>query len=190
MPLLGDALRSARSIRADVRASEATAKAVDRTVRQAYADYLPYLNLVAFPFYQTPGVPTIPETGWQAELLLTLPLYDGGLRYGQEHERAALADEAHLKVEGTVRQAGSDVRSSFEEVELADVALRQAEQSSQFATKALMLANAAYRGGATTNLEVIDAERQARDAETLAAVAEDAARQARLDLLAASGSFP
>jgi outer membrane protein TolC len=39
-------------------------------------------------------------------------------------------------------------------------------------------------------LEVIDAERQARDAETLAAVAEDAARQARLDMLAASGRFP
>ena len=38
--------------------------------------------------------------------------------------------------------------------------------------------------------EVIDAERQARDAETQAAIAEDTARQARLDLLAASGRFP
>ena len=41
-----------------------------------------------------------------------------------------------------------------------------------------------------TFLEVIDSERAARDAETQAAVAEDAARQARLDLLAASGRFP
>ena len=39
-------------------------------------------------------------------------------------------------------------------------------------------------------LEVIDAERRSRDAETAAVVAEDAARQARLDLLAASGRFP
>jgi outer membrane protein TolC len=63
-------------------------------------------------------------------------------------------------------------------------------QSAAFAAKALSLANAAYRGGATTNLEVIDAERRARDAEAQAATAEDSARQARLDLLAAAGRFP
>ena len=44
--------------------------------------------------------------------------------------------------------------------------------------------------GANTNIEVIDAERTALDANTNAAVAEDAARQARFDLLAASGRFP
>lgn len=48
----------------------------------------------------------------------------------------------------------------------------------------------AYRAGATTNLEVIDAERRACDAQVQAVLAEDAARQARLDLLVASGRFP
>jgi outer membrane protein TolC len=122
--------------------------------------------------------------------VLTLPLYDGGLRYGQEHERKALADEARLNVEATLRQAKSDVRAAYEEVQRADVALTQAQESAAFATTALGLANVAYHGGATTNLEVIDAERQSRDADTQAAIAEDAARQARLDLLAASGRFP
>ena len=56
--------------------------------------------------------------------------------------------------------------------------------------QAFDLANLAYRNGATTNLEVVDAERRARDADTVAVVAEDASRQARLDLLAASGRFP
>jgi outer membrane protein TolC len=190
LPRLGDALDEAQTLRADVRAREATAHAADRTVREAYADYVPYLNLVAFPFYQNPAIATIPETGWQAELVLTIPLYDGGLRYGQEHERKALADETHLNVQATLRQARSDVRTAFEEVERADIALDQAQQSAAFATKALGLANLAYRAGATTNLEVVDAERQSRDADTRAAVAEDAARQARLDLIAASGRFP
>jgi outer membrane protein TolC len=173
-----------------VRAREGAARAAERTVRQAYADYLPYLSFVASPFYQNPGVPTVPPTGWQAQLGLTLPIYDGGLRYGQEHERAAVADETHLDVEATLRQARSDVRAAFEEMRDADVALDQAHQSALFAAKVLRLANAAYRGGATTNLEVVDAERQARDAETQAAIAEDAAREARLDLLAAAGHFP
>lgn len=190
MPLLGDGLNEVQSLRTDVRVRERAAMAADRTVDQAYADYLPYLTLVASPFYQNPAIPTVPQTGWQAALVLALPLYDGGLRYGQEHERAALADEAHLQVEATLRQARSDVRAAFEEMQRADMAVGQAHQSAQFATTAFGLADLAYRGGATTNLEVIDAARQARDAETQAAVAEDAAREARLDLLAATGRFP
>ena len=54
----------------------------------------------------------------------------------------------------------------------------------------LMIATMAYKAGATTNLEVIDAARSARDADTAAAQAEDLSRQARLDLLVASGRFP
>jgi outer membrane protein len=119
-----------------------------------------------------------------------VPFYDGGLRYGQQNERKAFANEARLTAEATLRQARSDVRVAFEEIQRADIALDQAEQSAAFAKRALDLANIAYRAGATTNLEVIDAERQARDADDQSALAEDAARQARLDLLAASGRFP
>ena len=46
------------------------------------------------------------------------------------------------------------------------------------------------RPGATTNIELIDAQRGARDAETAVAQAEDRVRQARLDLLVALGRFP
>jgi outer membrane protein TolC len=44
--------------------------------------------------------------------------------------------------------------------------------------------------GATTNIEVIDAQRSAQDAETAATQAEDAVRRARLELLVALGRFP
>jgi outer membrane protein TolC len=54
----------------------------------------------------------------------------------------------------------------------------------------LSIVNVAFEAGATTNLEVIDAQRQARDAESSAAVAEDVVRRARLDLLTALGRFP
>ena len=190
MPSFNDAMNEADKVRADVVARRHAAKAAERTVHDAWADYLPYLNLIALPFYQTPPTPTIPQTGWQAELVLTVPFYDGGLRYGQEHERDANAGEARLNAEATLRQAKSEVRVAFEEMQRDDIALDQANQSAGFARRALDLANTAYRAGATTNLEVIDAERQARAAETPAAIAEDASREARLDLLAASGRFP
>jgi outer membrane protein TolC len=75
-------------------------------------------------------------------------------------------------------------------VEQADASLAAAERASDLAAQALQMANIAYEAGASTNLEVIDAKRRARDAATTVVVAEDAARQARLDLLSASGRFP
>jgi outer membrane protein TolC len=190
MPAFNDAMVDAEKTRPDVQARNRATRAAERTVHDAWADYLPYLNFIAFPFYQQPPTITTPQTGWQAEFLLTVPFYDGGLRYGQQHQRSAEAEEARLTAEATLRQARSDVRVAFEEIQRADIALDQATQSAAFAKRALELANIAYRAGATTNLEVIDAERQARDADSQSALAEDAARQARLDLLAASGHFP
>ena len=54
----------------------------------------------------------------------------------------------------------------------------------------VFVADTAYRAGATSNLEVIDAQRRARDARASANSADDAAREARLNLLIASGRFP
>ena len=159
-------------------------------MRDSYADYLPILSGVVQPFYQNPSSLTLPTTGWQAQLLLSLPLYDGGNRYGLKHERDALHDQAKTRLDAALRQARSEVRIAFEAVQQADGALGQSREAMKLAQEALELAQLAYRAGATSNIEVVDAERRARDAETDAAVAEDGARQARLDLLAAAGRFP
>ena len=189
-PTLAAALAEAESKRSDVVAQRSRLEVQRKFVRDAYVDYLPNLSAVFQPFYQNPATLTLPTTGWQAQAILSLPLYDGGNRYGLEHERDALYDEAKTRLDATLRQARSDVRLAFEAVRRADEAYAQAKEASRLANEALELAQLAYKAGATSNLEVIDAERRAHDADTAAAVAEDAARQARLDLLAASGRFP
>lgn len=189
-PTLAAALGEAESKRSDVIVSRERAEAARRAVRDSYADYLPILSGVVQPFYQNPSSLTLPTTGWQAQLLLSLPLYDGGNRYGLKHERDALHDQAKTRLDAALRQARSEVRIAFEAVQQADGALGQSREAMKLAQEALELAQLAYRAGATSNIEVVDAERRARDAETDAAVAEDGARQARLDLLAAAGRFP
>ena len=52
------------------------------------------------------------------------------------------------------------------------------------------LRHAVRHAGASNDLDVVDAQRRARDADNAAAIAEDAARQARIDLLAGAGRFP
>jgi outer membrane protein TolC len=176
--------------RPDVVAADTRLNAAAHVVRDDWTDYSPYLTGIAEGIYQNPATLTQPLSGWQVMLVLNIPLYDGGLRYGQAKERAALRDEARVQLDATLRQARSDVRTAFEELRRADAALGASQRGAQLAHQALDLAQLASRAGAYTDIEVIDAERTARDADTAVAVAEDAARQARLDLLAATGKFP
>lgn len=189
-PPIDVALSEVSTRRSDVLLSHGRWKAAEQVRKDSYTDYLPFLVGTFQPFYQNPATFSQPETGWQAQLTLTVPIYDGGLRYGLSDERAALSAEARAEYDALLRQARSDVRVGFEEVKRAVASYEAATRAARLAADALELANVAYRAGATTNLEVIDAERRARDAETAAVVAEDTARQARLDLLAAAGRFP
>jgi outer membrane protein TolC len=189
-PGLNDGLADATH-RTDVLALDARLKAATKTVQDDWTDYAPYLVGVAEPFYQNPAIiPSTPMNGYALELLLTVPLYDGGLRYGQHRERDALRDEARVAYEAGLRQARSDVRNAFEAMRRADAALRSSRDAARLASQALDLANIAYRAGAVTDIEVIDAERQSRDAATQAELAADTSRQARLTMLTATGHFP
>jgi len=178
------------SHRSDVVAANAKVRAGEHAVRDDWTDYSPFVTATVEPFLNSPPTTTLPATGWQAQLLLTVPLYDGGLRYGLAKERGALRAEALAARDSSSRQAQSDVRTAFEEVRRADSALESARKAADLAAKGRDLALTAYRAGSSTNIEVIDAERTARDAETAVAIAEDGARQARLDLLAATGRLP
>jgi outer membrane protein TolC len=189
-PEAATAIDDARRTRADVKVLEARWRAANRSHNDVWTLYAPYLTGNATGFVQDLGSVIQPRDGWQAQLLLTLPFYDGGFRTGVETERGATLAQAKVQLEATLRDLTVEVRSAFEVVLRSDEGLTAARESSRLARKAAELADLAYRAGATTNLEVIDAERRARDAETIAALAEDNARQARLDLLLATGRFP
>ena len=165
--------------------------ATQRLVKDEWVYYAPFLTAVGQPFVQPVGATgSQPKSGWQAQLILTLPLYDGGLRGSIARERDALVTETRADLEEALRQAQSEVRTAFEAMVRADRGLGAARDAARLAERALELANVAYKAGATTNLEVIDAAHAALGAETAAAQAEDAARQARLDVLVSSGRFP
>ena len=176
--------------RQDVQAAKARAVLAEKVRKDSWVDFMPSVSGQFQPFFQHPSSLTMPDTGWQAFLVLSLPLVEGGLRRGQLHERDALLAEARAQYDGLLRQTRSDIRIAVEEIRRADEAMRSAQAAGTLAHQALDLANIAYHAGATTNIEVVDAERRARDADSAAVIAEDAVRQARLDLLVAAGQFP
>ena len=190
LPAAPEALREAEGRRADIQAQRKRLEAAQHVVRDSYADFLPLLTAVVQPFVSSYASLVAPTSGWQAQLVLTVPLFDGGFRYGALEQRRAERDQARELLEAALRQARSDVRTAFDELTRADQALREARNASRLAAEALDITTLAYHAGATNDLDVVDAERRARDAANAAAIAEDAARQARIDLLAAAGRFP
>jgi outer membrane protein TolC len=189
-PAVEQGLREARERRSDVIADRAALAAQKSLIDDNWAEYAPLLLAQAQPFYHTPPTVALPRTGWQVQLLLSLPFYDGGARYGTIAQREAVLTARQAQLETTLRQASSEVRVGFDAARHADAALLPAKQAAGFAAQALQFASLAYEAGASTNIEVVDAERRARDADSAVVAAEDAARQARVQLLAATGHFP
>lgn len=190
LPGQAEAMAAAETSRADVKAAGARAYAAERVYRDSWTDWLPTLVGTLQPFLQDPPTLTLPRQGWQAQLILSFPIFEGGLRPAQATERKALAAEAQEQLEGLTRQARSDVRTAFETLARSRSALDSAQRGSTSARAAVGLANKAYQVGAVDNLAVTDAEQRARAADLSAVIAEDAVRQAVLDLLAAAGRFP
>jgi outer membrane protein TolC len=176
--------------RGDVLASRYRALVAKKLLKATWAEFAPQVNGTFTPFYSNPPSPTLPTTGWNMQILVTVPLIQGGMRVGLFHEREAALAQSRVQLEAVVRQAKADVRVAMSAVERADAALLAAGRAAELAHAALKMANIAYEAGATTNIEVIDAERRARDAETNAVIAEDVARRARIDLLSATGHLP
>lgn len=188
-PTLDEAIAEAPT-RADVLLYRQQQNAADRSLNLSWTEYLPTLTITGQPFYQNPSSLTTPETGWQAQALFTWYLYDGGARYGRTHQREAQLSQARIQYDAQLRQANSEVRASLDTMERARAAVERSRNGAQLANDAMHLAEVAYRAGSSTNLELIDAQRVARDAETQANLAENNERQATLDYLAAAGRFP
>ena len=91
---------------------------------------------------------------------------------------------------GATTRAGAEVRAAREAVASGERTLATARAVTEEARQILSITNVSFRAGASTNIEVIDAERVSRDADMAVAVAEDTLRRAKLELLNALGRFP
>ncbi len=176
--------------REDVRVILARELAAGRRARDAWKDYLPSVSALFTPEVLAPSGLFANSRSWRASVLFSVPLLDVGQRRGQARERQALVDVVRAERASAERQARSEIRTAREAVAATERALAHARRAAEQANEVVGITDIAFREGATTNIEVIDAQRRARDAETAAAIAEDAVRRARLELLVATGRFP
>jgi outer membrane protein TolC len=176
--------------RTDVRLSTATERAFEHVWKDSVKDYFPTATAMFDPQILTPSGVFTASRSWRFTLSLSQPIFDSGQRRGLAKFREAAARTSQLALASLEIQARSEVRLAQETVRSTERALTSQRRAAQQAGEVLSITNTAFEAGATTNLEVIDAQRSARDAESAAEIAADAVRRARLDLLTALGRFP
>jgi outer membrane protein TolC len=175
----------------DVAAARLALEVARNDTRNMFTDYLPSLHLELLGFHQNHPQPILPVTGtgYAAFLRLTVPLYDPE-REATLHERQAeeLRAEAHL--DDVIRIIEVERRDGHSDIVQLKAALDETVRAAELSRQALHLTETRYANGAGTQLDVIYALRESRDADIAVMVAEDAWRRAALELLAARGRLP
>lgn len=175
--------------RPDVRLLSAEAQAADRVARDSWKDWVPTGSASFTPQYVTPPGFFEPSKTWRALFQLQIPIYDGSIG-PEKRVRIAEREAARLRLDAVTLEARAELRLAQESVARNEQIAATSRRAAESAAEALRISEIAYRAGATSNIEVVQAQQSARNSEIVAAVAEDGLRQARLDLLVALGEFP
>lgn len=176
--------------RTDLKLFSAEQQAAERVVRDSSKDYWPSVAAIFQPQTTYPTSLFIPQNRWQFLLQAQVPIFDSGQRKGLKLERQSAFDISRTNLGGAMTRARSEVRTAREAVASAERAIASTQAAASQAQQVVNITNISFRAGAATNIEVIDAERRARDADLSVAIAEDVLRRARLELLTALGRFP
>jgi outer membrane protein TolC len=177
-------------LRPDVRLFTAEERAADRVWKDSSKDWFPTALATFDPQAIVPASIFTSPRSWRFVVTFSQPIFDSGQRKGQKRVREASYNVSRLALTGLQIQARSEVRLAQETVRRSERALAALRLATDQANEVLKITTFAFEAGATTNLEVIDAQRQARDADTAAVIAEHVVRRSQLDLLTALGRFP
>lgn len=176
--------------RTDLKLFAAEQQAADRVLKDSGKDRYPFLEAVFQPSTTYPSQFFLPQHSWRLLMQLSVPIFDAGQRQGLKLERQAAVDTSRATFARAVTAARAEVRTAREAVASAERGLASASAAADQAHQVVTIVNVSFRAGGATNIEVIDAERRARDADLSVAIAEDTLRRARLELLTALGRFP
>ncbi|HUF47962.1 MAG TPA: TolC family protein [Vicinamibacterales bacterium] len=176
--------------RPDLVTQGAIIRAAERVVRDSWKDVAPEGTLAFDPQYLTPAGLFQPSGTWRLSITVTQPIFQGGLQRAVARGRQLTLDTQRIALTELENQARADIRIAQAAVASFERTLEHSRQSAREAEEVLTITTTVFEVGATTNIELIDAQRSARDRETVVTITENALQRARLQLLVALGRFP
>ncbi len=169
--LLAEALRT----RVDCQAAEAQVKMAERQRAAAYWRFAPVLGgNVTYRRSNQTGF-SGENDSWVMGLTLSVPLYDGGKRYGELTAAAAAITAARSQAQACGDTTRSDVLRALGELRAAHAALTVSRHREALARENQTSTQKAYQSGAASSLELLDANTAFAQA-SLAVMAEELRR--------------
>lgn len=126
---------------------------------------------------------------WNANVLLSWPLFQGGLTRAQSREARANLSNLHAQVDSFRQQVRFEVDHARLAVQAAKAAIGATDEAVFNAQERLRLAEKRYETGVGNIIELADAQLALTDAESQKVQAEYNLASARARLLQALGSF-
>jgi multidrug efflux system outer membrane protein len=177
--------------RPDIASARRELEVTKRQLRNVYYSFLPTLNAQSTMTYVAPA-PAFgqPDPTWNIQGILTIPWYDGGLRYGNLRNARAAQDIAAQNLEALRRQAIIQVEQAQRQLEVADVSDKVAIEQRDLAAQNDQMTQTAYMAGQGTSLELVTASEAHRQAELNLALADFTVVKARLLAVLALATCP
>ncbi|HMB51747.1 MAG TPA: TolC family protein, partial [Thermoanaerobaculia bacterium] len=160
-PTLDEAVEEALTARGDLEALRLTAEAQEQRVQRERRSNLPSVRFLAELRRQASSDEALPDDLVQssnAQVRVTVPLFQGGARKARvEQERAAL-DTNRLRLQQRVEDVRLEVQEALLALDGARQAIEASEANVERAGRALEIAGVRFVNGLSTQVELNDAE--------------------------------
>ena len=172
--------------RADIRQSSSDVDIALRGITDVWLAFSPTASLSTTAGVANQTSLVSGRTGtWSVQALITLPLWDGGARYGSRRIARATATESRLRLETALRSASIGVAQALRAVLVAEQLRSVLENQRDLARETAQLSQRAYEMGTGTSFDLVDTAQKARASEVDLAVKEFTVIQAKLGALLA-----
>lgn len=153
--------------RADQRSARKAVEIAERNVTSVDYSFLPTLNaqssfVVSSNLFSTGSRGPF---GWSIGGVLSWPLYEGGLRYGERQQNQGLLQIARDDARSAELTAQTQVRKALREVDTAELKLATADRSRKVAEETARLARVRFESGSGTSFDLVDTQEKARKSE-------------------------
>ena len=170
--------------RADLEAAQKRVEIAERNVSNVELNFLPTISAQSQISTTTADLGNSAQrSSWSVTAVLSIPIWDGGARYGSLRSARALRDESGFALESQRRNATIEVAQARRSVSVAEASLDVARQTQRLAARVDQLTQTAYRAGQGTSLELVTAASALRQAEIGLALREFDVVSARLQAL-------
>ncbi len=162
---MAQAIESALKSRPEIQATDLRVKASDESIKLARTGYFPVITANA-AYNRESGDTSFREEGWNAGVVITVPIFSGFLTHHQVQESIAIANAARANYAVLTQNVTLEVQQAFLNLRAAEERIPTAELGSQQAAENLEIANGRYAAGVGNPVEVTDAEVANTNAKT------------------------